>query len=238
MSAASDRAGAGRHAAYPAWMPAGAIAASATIAALAATWRMDLRGIAAWDAELARGARCIFAVWHARVLPLVWSHRGRAVVVVVSRHRDGEWIARVIQRFGFGAARGSSTRGGDEAMRGMLAAAAAGRLIGMTPDGPRGPAERVKPGIAWLASRTGLPVVPIGTASDRAHAFGSWDRFRLPLPFARVVVGYGDPIAVPAGLADAELDSWRARIEADLTAVTARVAAAAGESPPAPMRSR
>ncbi len=232
---AAHRAGSASRSSYPAWLPAGAFAASALIAALASTWRMDRRGIAAWDAKLARGERCIFAVWHARVLPLVWSHRGRGVVVLVSRHRDGEWIARVIRRFGFGAARGSSTRGGDEAMRGMLAAVASGQLVGFTPDGPRGPAERVKPGIAWLASRTGLPVVPLATASDRAHAFGSWDRFRLPLPFARVVVAYGDPILVPADLDEAGLETWRARIEANLTAVTGRVAAAAGE-PPLPPR--
>ena len=238
MTAAWGSASTRSRASYPAWLPAGTIAASAMISGLASTWRMDLGGIAAWDAQLARGARCIFAVWHARVLPLVWSHRGRGVVVLVSRHRDGEAIARVIRRFGFGAARGSSTRGGDEAMRGMLAAVEAGRLAGFTPDGPRGPAERVKPGIAWLASRTGLPVVPIGTASDRAHAFGSWDRFRVPLPFARVVVAYGDPIAVPRGLSDDELEAWRARIESDLTAVTARVVASAGETPPPPRKAR
>ncbi len=238
MTAASDPAAARSGASYPAWLPAGAFAASATIAALARTWRMDLRGIATWDAELARGARCIFAVWHARVLPLVWSHRSRGVVVLVSRHRDGEAIARVIRRFGFGAARGSSTRGGDQAMRGMMAAVQAGRLVGFTPDGPRGPAERVKPGIAWLASTTGLPVIPIGTASNRAHAFGSWDRFRLPLPFARVVVAYGDPIQVPAGLGDEGLETWRARIEADLAAVTARVVGEAHEAPPSPRRAR
>ena len=100
------------------------------------------------------------------------------------------------------------------------------------------PSERVKPGIAWLASRTGLPVVPIGTASERVHAFGSWDRFRLPLPFARVVVAYGDPIHVPVGLGETDLESWRVRIEGDLTAVTARVVATAGECTPPPMRPR
>lgn len=224
----------GTRASYPAWLPAGALAASASIAALAATWRLDRRGMAAWDAELARGARCIFAVWHARVLPLMWSHRGRGIVVLVSRHRDGEWISRVIRRFGFDAARGSSTRGGDEAMRGLLAAIASGRNVGLTPDGPRGPAERVKPGLAWLASRTGLPVVPVATASDRAHAFGSWDRLRLPLPFARVVIAYGDPIAVPGGLAAADLETWRERIELDLATLVRRVAAEALEPPLAP----
>ena len=123
-------------------------------------------------------------------------------------------------------------------MRGLLAAVADGRLVGLTPDGPRGPAEIVKPGLAWLASRTGVPVVPVTSAADRAHAFGSWDRFRLPLPFARVVIACGDPIVVPGGLGAAELEPWRKRIERELATLTRSVAAEAGELPFTPEAER
>ena len=102
--------------------------------------------------------------------------------------------------------------------------------MALTPDGPRGPAERVKPGVVYLASRTGCPVVPVATASRRTWVLGSWDRFRIPQPFTRVVVAYGDPIAVPAGLEGAALEEWRARVERALADHTARVAAAAGET--------
>jgi hypothetical protein len=158
------------------------------------------------------------------MLPIVISHQRRGIVVLVSRHRDGEWIARIAGRFGFGAARGSSTRGGEEGMRELMAALAAGRCAGVTVDGPRGPARHVKPGAVWLASRTGCPLVPVTSASSRTHVFRSWDRFRLPQPFARVGVTSGEPLQVPRDLDDQGLEDWRRKLERaldDLTLATA-----------------
>src|SRR5207249_1270807 len=165
---------------------------------------------------------CIFAVWHARVLPLAWTHRGRGIVVLVSRHRDGQLIARIIERLGFATSRGSSTRGGEEGVMDMLRQAEGGRLIGITPDGPRGPAESLKPGLVYLASRSGLPIVPIATASRRCWRLRSWDRFRVPRPFTRVLVAYGEPIPVPPGIEGETLEAWRARVESALAALGAR----------------
>ena len=107
-------------------------------------------------------------------------------------------------------------------------------LLALTPDGPRGPAERVKPGVVYLASRTGYPVVPVATASRPAWVLGSWDRFRIPRPFARVVVAYGAPIAVPARVPDEEVEAWRGRIEAAIRELTAEaeVCAAGGAEGP------
>jgi lysophospholipid acyltransferase (LPLAT)-like uncharacterized protein len=104
-------------------------------------------------------------------------------------------------------------------------------MLGISPDGPRGPAERVKPGLVYLASRTGHPVLPIASAASRAWVLRSWDRFRVPHPFAKVVVAYGAPIAVPPRLADAEVEVWRARIEAAIAELTGEVdrLAAGGE---------
>lgn len=216
---------------YPWWMPFAASASAGLLLLLGFTWRIRRLRMPELDARFRQGERCIFAFWHARLLPLVFTHRHRAIAVLISRHRDGELIARIIHRLGFRTGRGSSTRGGEEGIRDMLRHAEEQRLLALTPDGPRGPAEEVKPGLVYLASRTGFPVVPVATAAARAWQLDSWDRFRIPRPFARVIVAYGTPIAVPAALPDAELETWRVRIQAalrELTAEVDRLAGAAG----------
>jgi hypothetical protein len=208
---------------YPRWMPLAATAAAWLVLVLGATWRLVRVRLHAQDALLERGERCIFAFWHARLLPLVFTHRRRSIAVLISRHRDGELIARIIRRLGFLTGRGSSTRGGEEGIREMLRHAEDGRLLALTPDGPRGPAEQVKPGLVYLASRTGFPVIPVASAASRDWALDSWDRFRVPHPFARVVVAYGAPIAVPPRLSDEAIEVWRVRIEAGIRELTAEV---------------
>jgi len=197
---------------------------------LGTSWRIGRVGVREYDARLARGERCIFAFWHARLLPLVYTHRGRGIAVLVSRSRDGELIAGVIERLGFVTARGSSSRAGGEGILDMLEWAGQGHLLALTPDGPRGPAGQVKPGLAYLASRTGLPVVPVATAAKRAWVLASWDRFRVPGPFARVWVAYGEPLRVPAGLDDAAAGAWGARLEGAIHDLTLDLARRAGES--------
>ncbi len=214
----------------PWWMTPAAALGALGIELLARTWRVTFAGVREYDAALDRGERCIFAVWHARLLPLVSSHRGRHIAVLVSRSRDGELITRTIDHFGFVTARGSSSRAGREGVLEMVEWAERGHLLGVTPDGPRGPAGVAKAGVVWLASRTGWPVVPLATASSRAWRARSWDRFRVPLPFARVVVGYGEPIAVPRELDAAAAEVWRERVEQALHAHTAEMARRAGET--------
>jgi hypothetical protein len=216
---------------YPWWLEPAAMAGALLVRALGATWRVDASGLATFDAAIAQGRRCIFALWHAQLLPLVWTHRGRGGVVLVSRHRDGELIARIIERLGFVTSRGSSTRGGEEGVMDMLRRAGEGRLLAITPDGPRGPAETLKPGLVYLASRSGLPIVPVAAASRSCWTLRSWDRFRVPRPFTRVVVAYGNPIPVPPGLEGDSLEPWRARVQEALEAHTAAVRARAGEAP-------
>lgn len=215
---------------YPWWMALAARAAALLLLLLGSTWRIRRLRIHEQDARLARGERCIFAFWHARLLPLVFTHRRRSIAVLISRHRDGELIARIITRLGFLTGRGSSTRGGEEGIRDMLRHAEDHRLLALTPDGPRGPAEQVKPGLVYLASRTGFPVIPVASASSSAWRLDSWDGFRIPRPFARVVVAYGAPIAVPARLRERELEVWRVRIEGairDLASEAERLASGA-----------
>ncbi len=213
------------------WMPLAAAMGAGFLRLLGATWRIDRSGMRESDEAIAAGRPTIFALWHARLLPLIYTHRGRGVGVLVSRHHDGEIIARIIEKLGYVAARGSSTRGGDEGMREMLAHAAGGDCLAVTPDGPRGPAERVKAGVAYLASRTGMPITPVAAAASRAHRFQSWDRFLLPLPFSRVVVECGEPIAVPPQLELEALEPWRERIERAIGEASAAAVRRAGERP-------
>ena len=215
---------------HPWWVGPAAALGALILRLLGGTGRLDRSGRAAQDAERARGARCIFALWHARMLPLVFTHRGRGVTMLVSRHRDGELITRLIERLGYTTARGSSTRGGEAGAREMLESAGEGRMLGITPDGPRGPAEIVKPGLVRLASLTGLPVLPVASASRSTWVLRSWDRFRVPRPFARVTVGYGDPIRVPPELSAEEAERWRVTIEQAMRANTEAVRRRAGEA--------
>jgi len=173
-----------------------------------------------------RGERFIFAFWHARLLSLVYLRRDEGAAVLVSRHRDGQIITRVLEHMGFTTARGSSTRGGEAGVRELLVAARSGLHIGITPDGPRGPAGIVKEGIVYVAARSGLRIVPLATSARSSWALRSWDGFRVPKPFARLVVTYGAPIAV----AEPGEES-RQRVEAALRSVTGAAERASGELP-------
>ena len=126
------------------------------------------------------GQPVAFVFWHGQLLPLVHVHRGEGVVVLVSEHADGEYITRVIERHGFGTARGSSTRGGTRGLKGLVRAARAGRDVALTPDGPRGPARRFKPGALAVAQLAGLPVVPVAAGASATWRFRSWDAFMVP----------------------------------------------------------
>jgi lysophospholipid acyltransferase (LPLAT)-like uncharacterized protein len=215
--------------ARPWWLGPAAVLGAWLVRVLGASWRIERVNMSERESRFQAGERCVFACWHARMLPFAFTHRGRGIGVLISQHRDGELIARIIGRLGFTTARGSSTRGGEEGVREMLRLAESGRLLGITPDGPRGPAEQVKPGLVYLASRTGLAVVPIASAASRAWCFRSWDRFRFPWPFARVVVGYGAPIAVPRALGEPDVEVWRARIQGALDDLTRDLGRRAGE---------
>ena len=187
-------------------VPVVALLAEAAARPLAASWR--------WRAPTGGGGLrrvspplalepAIYALWHEHLLPLAFAHRGEGVTALVSGHRDGEILTRVLRRLGHRAARGSSTRGGEEGLEAMLEAAEEGHPLAFTPDGPRGPARRCKPGVVRAAAATGLPVVPLSAAASGGRRRGGWDRFLLPGPFARVVVARGEPLEVPRDLAGA-----------------------------------
>lgn len=183
--------------------------------ALGTTWRVSWVGknhIA--DLERA-GSNWIFAFWHGWLLALIFTHRRRGIKVLVSTHRDGELVARVITKLGFGAVRGSTTRGGGRALF-TLAGLRDEVPLGIAPDGPRGPARCVQPGVIYLAQRSGLPIVPLTSAGNPCWRAGSWDRFAVPLPFARCAVGYGEPLWVPAHLSGEEINELCTKLEGRL----------------------
>jgi lysophospholipid acyltransferase (LPLAT)-like uncharacterized protein len=126
-----------------------------------------------------------------------YAYRGRRISVLSSQSRDGELMARTIARLGIDTSRGSSSRGGVLGLRTLLQKAEEGWDIGFTPDGPRGPAGEVKPGVILVAAATGLPIVPVAIAASRAKRLHSWDRFLVPLPLSKVHFVYGEPLTVP-----------------------------------------
>jgi lysophospholipid acyltransferase (LPLAT)-like uncharacterized protein len=171
-------------------------AAAGVLKLLGRTWRFDVRGGEHDRAAHQAGSRVIYAMWHGRLLPLAFHYRGRRVGTLVSRHRDGEFLAHALELLGYTVRRGSSRRGGPGALLAMRELSRSVDLA-ITPDGPRGPAGGVSGGILVLAQRTGLPIVPVTCVASPAWYFGTWDRFMVPRPFARVEVRFGAPLRVP-----------------------------------------
>jgi len=175
------------------------------LAVLCRTYRWRIEGAERYAEITARGQQPILALWHGHILPGLHYFRHRGVVVITSQNFDGEWIARILHRFGFGTARGSTSRGGARALVQLRRDLAAGRPAAFTVDGPRGPARVVQPGVVFLAGATGQPILPYHTESDRHWTLNSWDRTQIPKPFSTVALVFGEPIAVEA-TDDATLD--------------------------------
>lgn len=161
-----------------------------------ATVRFEMHNEDAWRCFVSAGQPVIFVLWHSTLLPIAYVHRRQGVVSMTSRSEDGEYISRLLQHWGNGVARGSSSRGGDAALREMVRAIRSGHSAAITPDGPRGPSEVMKPGVIQLAQLTGAPLIPVAATARNAWRLDSWDRFIVPRPFSRVRVTYGEGVTV------------------------------------------
>jgi lysophospholipid acyltransferase (LPLAT)-like uncharacterized protein len=192
------------------------------VSALGATLRWRTEGLEHFDATVKAGRQPIMAFWHGRILPATYYFRRRGIVVITSENFDGEWIAGIIERFGYGTARGSTSRGGRKALRQLARDLAAGKPAGFTVDGPRGPAEVAQPGAVWLAKATGHPVLPFHLEADRHWTLKSWDRTQIPKPFATVAISMGEPFDVPADADAAAIESARQLLEGRLRALEPR----------------
>jgi lysophospholipid acyltransferase (LPLAT)-like uncharacterized protein len=171
---------------------------------LGLTLRLRIEGREYLDAVAPAGRPYILSFWHGRILPMIFYFRDRGIIVITSENFDGEWIARIIARFGYGTARGSSSRKARAATLQMVRDIRAGRATAFTLDGPRGPARVAKPGAVWLAGATGAPLLPCHVEAEHSWELRSWDRTQIPKPFSRVHLVVGRPIEVPSGLDDAD----------------------------------
>jgi lysophospholipid acyltransferase (LPLAT)-like uncharacterized protein len=195
------------------------------INALGHTLRWRVEGMQYFDAIFASGRRPIMGFWHGRILPATFYFRRRGIVVITSENFDGEWIARVIERFGFGTARGSTSRGGLKAMLQLVRDMEDGKPAGFTLDGPRGPARVAQPGAIWLASRTGNPVLPFHLEASSHWTARSWDRTQIPKPFSTVALVIGESIDVPHNASEGELEAARLELERRLRVLEDRAKA-------------
>jgi hypothetical protein len=192
---------------------------------LGRTLRWRVEGLRHLDAIRASGRQPVMAFWHGRILPATFYFRGRGIVVITSENFDGEWIARIIERFGYGTARGSSSRGGRKAMLQLVRDMKAGRAAGFTLDGPRGPARVAQAGAVWLASATGNPVLPFHLEASSHWSLRSWDRTQIPKPFSTVALVVGEPLDVAGEASDETIEQARRELERRLEALEQRARA-------------
>jgi lysophospholipid acyltransferase (LPLAT)-like uncharacterized protein len=187
---------------------------------LGATARFEIEGWENWKAASRDGSLPIYTFWHNRIFLSTYFWRKRQIVVMTSQSFDGEYIARFIQRFGFGAARGSSTRGAIGAMIEMVRLMRAGRATAFTVDGPKGPRYEAKMGPILLAKKTGHPVLPFTISAKSFWEIRStWDRTQIPKPFTRARVIIAPPIYVAADADDDALNAKRDELQRTLDAL-------------------
>ena len=186
------------------------------IAVIGRTIRWESEGDSHLDDIYKSGHRAIFTFWHGRIFPATYYWRNRGIVVMTSMNRDGEAIAQCIKRFGFGAARGSSSRGGFRALAEMAREIRHGRDCAFTIDGPRGPKYVAKQGPVLLAMKTGAAIFCFHISLKRKIQLKSWDEFQIPLPFTRALVLKAQPIWVPTDAPEADLRNLHEQMQATL----------------------
>lgn len=183
------------------------------IAMLGRTLRWRVAGAEHLAVVTAAGRPPVMGFWHGRILPATYYFRDRGIVVMTSENFDGEWIARIIERFGYGTARGSTSRGARRALLQLKRDIEAGRPAGFALDGPRGPARQAQAGAVWLAGATGSPLLPFHIEAARHWTMRSWDRTQIPKPFSLMALAIGAPIAVPAGADETAVEQKRRELE-------------------------
>ena len=185
------------------------------------TVRFEIEGWENFEAIANNGDLPIYTFWHNKIFLGTYFFRGRGIVVVTSQSFDGEYIARFIQRFGYGAVRGSSTRGGAGALIESIRCMRAGMAAGFTVDGPKGPRYEAKTGPVVLAKKTGNPMMPFTVEAKNSWTVKSWDALQIPRPFTRAKLIIGKPIYVPRDADDAETEKKRRELQDSLDELTA-----------------
>jgi len=182
---------------------------------LARTWRIRFVDQHHLTDSAANGG-CLLALWHGRMVLPMAAHDKDGYSILVSHSKDGELMHRLLQRFGYGTIRGSTSKGAPRALREMLRDLEGGRVVVVTPDGPRGPLHRMNAGVAWMSRATGYPVVSLGLATNKGWVFPSWDRFVVPKPFARVAIVYSAPRGCERRADEARMEAFTNEVREDL----------------------
>jgi len=166
----------------------------------------------------------ILATWHSRLFLTVYYYRyklsGKKICVLISSSRDGEFIARILRKFGYSAIRGSSRHYKKNAHEEMLKRLSEGFDVGITPDGPRGPAKKAQQGVIHIAAESGCPIVPITFNTSRNTRFNSWDKFVFPHPFSRAMIIFGSPIYISSNASKEERLKKGEELESVLNRIT------------------
>lgn len=194
----------------------------ALINLIGSTTRYEIRGWENYERLGREGFAGIHTLWHDCIYLAIYFWKRRGIVYMTSQSFDGEYIARFLQRFGFGAARGSSTRGGVGAMIEMVKCLRAGIPVGFTVDGPRGPRRVAKMGAVMLSKKTGQPILPFNVTARRFWQASSWDRFEVPMPFTGALLEIAEPIYVPADADDATLQARLEELQSKLDELNRR----------------
>lgn len=203
---------------------------------IGATWRIEVEGL---DPRQARSPSAppnphLAALFHESFLIAAYFFRDHGYRIAVSRSRDGDLIAATLRSLGYGPpARGSSSKGGSAALLTLVRALEARTSVAVLVDGPRGPARRAKPGILTLARHARVPIQPVAFEANRTLRLGSWDRTRIPLPFARVVCSFGEPLTIDANLDESTEARVVREVEARLRASHAAAENRLGDRAPA-----
>lgn len=179
------------------------------------------------------GVPYVYTLWHGRMVLCILAHLHEQIVTMASRSKDGEVIARWLVRNGYIPVRGSTRKGGREALGEMIELVRAGHRAALTVDGPKGPPRKTQAGVLKLARETGAWILPFTGASSRPWFLKSWDRYLVPKPFSRCVVGYGEPFPIPPEMPDTEA---LAKIDAAVDEITVEVDRWVGVVPPPPWK--
>ncbi len=162
----------------------------------------------------------IFTFWHQRLIMMPYGYTGKNIHVLISMHRDGLMTSNTLKYFGVKSVQGSSTRGGAEGLRKIVKVTKTGADLGFTPDGPKGPARKVKPGVIQTARLTGYPILPVSYGSSRKHVLRTWDKMQLPKFFSKGVFVYGEPFYIDRKITKNEIDSKAEELEDILNKLT------------------
>ena len=172
-------------------------------------------------APILGSGKFIGACWHSRIILFSYLFKGWNLAVLVSKSKDGEIIARILQSQGHETIRGSSSRGGLRALAKQIKILKKDQRPGVViPDGPRGPRHKVQPGIITLAKKTGYPIVPFAYSAKKIKVFSSWDRFILPYPFTKAKIVYGNPVYVPEDTEKKSYELFKDKLEKELCRIT------------------